>query len=302
MDAGNGTSLQLTGSMTVSAWIYSAAFPADDAAIVSKRASTELGFQLDTTVDRGPRTIGFKLTKSTGGLMARYGATTLALNQWYHVAGVYDAATQTMHVYLNGVLDDGDLLGTVTSSQQNSALPVAIGKRSGASGYAFNGRIDEVRIYERALSQAEVQTDMNTPVGVQPVLIDDVAPAFTTVGSWGVDGGGYGGLNHYHAAGTGSNQANWTTNLRPGQYRVSVTWLAAGNRATDAPFTVFDGSTPLATVRVNQQQTPADFTEGGLGWKDLGTFTITGNTLVVQLSNAANGYVIADAIRIQKVG
>ena len=82
VNLGNPTALQLTGSMTVSAWIYSSAFPADDAAIVSKRGGGPLiGFQLDTTVDQGPRTIGFKLTNSSGGQMVRYGATTLPENQ-----------------------------------------------------------------------------------------------------------------------------------------------------------------------------------------------------------------------------
>ena len=71
---GNPAGLQLTGSMTVSAWINSSSFPADDAPIVSKRGSSEVGYQLDTTIDRGPRTIGFKLTPSTGGQMFRYGA------------------------------------------------------------------------------------------------------------------------------------------------------------------------------------------------------------------------------------
>ena len=93
VELGNPTLLQLTGSMTVSAWVNSAAFPRDDAAIVSKRTSSKVGYQLDTTVDRGPRTIGFKLTNSSGGNMFRYGATTLQANTWYHVTGVYNAAT-----------------------------------------------------------------------------------------------------------------------------------------------------------------------------------------------------------------
>ena len=39
--------------------------------------------------------------------MIRYGATTLQTNTWYNIAAVYDAAAQTLHVYLNGQLDDG---------------------------------------------------------------------------------------------------------------------------------------------------------------------------------------------------
>jgi len=178
VDLGNGATLQLSGSMTVSAWIRAAAFPFDDAAVVSKRTSSKVGFQLDTTIDTGPRTIGFKLTSPTGAMMARYGASALQLNQWYYVTGVYDAAAQTLNVYLNGALDNGTLLGPVASAQQNSALNVNIGRRAGAVGYAFNGTIDEVRIYNRALSPAEIQLDMQLPVtGGVPSPADASAPS-----------------------------------------------------------------------------------------------------------------------------
>ena len=66
VNIGNPASLQINGSLTISAWINSSAYPADDAAVVSKRGNTVAGYQLDTTVDRGSRTIGFKLTSSAG--------------------------------------------------------------------------------------------------------------------------------------------------------------------------------------------------------------------------------------------
>ena len=76
--------------------------------------------------------------------MFRYGATTLQANTWYFVTGVYDAATSALHVYLNGQLDDGTLLGTVTATQQNSSANVNIGRRPGSNSFNFNGRIDDV--------------------------------------------------------------------------------------------------------------------------------------------------------------
>ena len=179
---GNSTALQMTGSMTVSAWIYSTSFPSDDAAVVSKR-SGEIGFQLDTTVDKGPRTIGFKLTNSSGGQMLRYGATTLQLNTWYHIAGVYNAAAQTLDVYLNGQLDDGVLQGTVTASQQNSTLDVTIGRRAGATSYEFAGRIDDVRIADHALTQSQIQTDMATPLVAGTDFTAPSVQAINRVGS-----------------------------------------------------------------------------------------------------------------------
>jgi hypothetical protein len=108
--------------------------------------------------------------------MARYGATTLQLNQWYHISGVYDAAAQTLDVYLNGVLDNGPLRGTVASSQQNSTLNVTVGRRAGSAGSEFNGTIDEVRIYNRALSPAEIQVDMQMAVTGAPSS-DATAPS-----------------------------------------------------------------------------------------------------------------------------
>ena len=61
IDFGHSTVLRLAGSMTISAWINSSSYPFDDAAIISQLRN-DRGYQLDTTIDRGPRTIGFKLT------------------------------------------------------------------------------------------------------------------------------------------------------------------------------------------------------------------------------------------------
>jgi RHS repeat-associated protein len=179
VDLGNPGPLQLTGSMTVSAWVKASSFPADDAAIVSKLSNDPPhGFQLDATVDTGVRTIGFKLSNVVG-YMIRYGPTELQLNTWYHVAGVYDAGAKTMNVYLNGVLDNGNSFGTVSSSQKDSALSVNIGRRA-SGAYGFPGEIDEVRIYNRALSQAEIQADMAVSASTPPDGIPPSAPSALT--------------------------------------------------------------------------------------------------------------------------
>ena len=157
IDFGHPTALRLTSSMTISAWIKPTSFPRDDAAIVSNH--TGIGFQLDTTIDKGPRTIGFKLGNSCGTIMARYGATPLALDTWYYVAGVYNAKAKTIDVYLNGELDNGFLSGPVTSSQISSREYAYVGRR-GDPGFGFAGEIGDVRIYSLPLTKAEIATDM----------------------------------------------------------------------------------------------------------------------------------------------
>lgn len=157
IDFGSPPNLRLTGSMTLSAWVEARAFPVDDAAIISSLSRSELGYQLDLTVDNGPRTIGFKMADASGRIMARYGRTPLVTGHWYHVAGVYDAAARSLHVYLDGQLDDGCPLGTVSSSQHVSSSPVRVGARGGLAGYGFTGLIDEARIDSRPMSAAQVQ-------------------------------------------------------------------------------------------------------------------------------------------------
>jgi hypothetical protein len=105
----------------------------------------------------------------------RYSTTVRSLSTWYHVAGVYDAAAGTLSTYVNGVLDNGTLSGTVPASQVNSSVNVNIGRRTG--GFYFKGLIDEVRIYNRALTEAEVQTDLNTPINLPTPTLTSVSPA-----------------------------------------------------------------------------------------------------------------------------
>ena len=179
IDFGQSTALRLAGSMTISAWIRSSTYPDDDAAVVSQ-LGTESGFQLDTTIDEGPRTIGFKLTDACGKLMARYGATPLALGTRYHVAGVYDAAARTLDVYLNGRLDNGVLRGSVSSAQRSSRGPVYVGRRGGSSRFNFSGSIADVRIYSFALTPAQAAADMRGEIAAVPAAaeasIDPVGP------------------------------------------------------------------------------------------------------------------------------
>ena len=114
-----------------------------------------------------------------------YSRTVFSLNTWYHVAGVYNAVNQTLDIYVNGLLDNGVLSGTVPAMQNSPAsINVNIGRRSG--GFYFAGTIDEVRVYNRALSQTEIQSDMNTPVGAaSPVPAVTLSSATASFGNQG---------------------------------------------------------------------------------------------------------------------
>ncbi len=162
VNLGNPVPLRLTGSMTLSAWINISANPFDDGAIVAKLGPA--GWQLKTSPDTGVRTAAIQISSNGSDAIQRYSATVLATNTWYHIAGVYDAAARSLNIYVNGVLDNGVLAGTVPAAQFNTTYNVNIAQRTGMPGtFNFRGRLDEVHIFNRALSASEIQNDMNVP-------------------------------------------------------------------------------------------------------------------------------------------
>src|SRR5207247_9740744 len=131
--------------------------PGNDGNIIAKSDSAS-GWQLKTSPDITPHTFGISVAGGPNAFAQRYSTTIRSLDVWYYVTGVYNTAAQTLDIYVNGVLDNGALVGTVPGSQVNSAVNVNIGRRS--DGFYFDGVIDDVRIYNRPLSQTEIQADM----------------------------------------------------------------------------------------------------------------------------------------------
>ena len=79
------------------------------------------------------------------------------LNVWRHVAFAYDGAMVSLFV-------DGALIGTASATHTTTDNPLILGHWL-PSGENWDGLIDEVRLYNRALSQSEIQSAMNTPIG-----------------------------------------------------------------------------------------------------------------------------------------
>ncbi|WP_406700163.1 Ig-like domain repeat protein [Singulisphaera sp. Ch08] len=173
-------------------------------------------------------------------------------------------------------------LGTVTIS----GGPLRIELGNDADGYVM---ADAIRINELS--------------PFAPVIADDGQIGYSQVGPWKGFASGYGNTGRYAPAGDGSAIASWNfVPLAPASYEIQVTWLQGGNRATNAPYRIYDGNTLIKTVRINQRNAPAgEVTAGGVLFQSLGTVTISGGPLRVELGNDADGYVIADAVRIDEL-
>jgi hypothetical protein len=82
----------------------------------------------------------------------------LPLNTWYHATATYDGSR--MRLYLNGA-EVGFVAKTGTVAA-NTNVPVNLGRNPDGSNY-MHGVLDDVRIYSRALTPAEIGTVMTNP-------------------------------------------------------------------------------------------------------------------------------------------
>jgi PKD repeat protein len=150
----NATSrLNLTTAMTLEAWV----FPTTTSGvrdILIKEGSTADIYNLYARNWRGrPESNVF-----LGGKNRVAEGTALPANRWTHVAGTYDGTT--LRLFINGVQTASTpMSGPIATSTG----PLRIGGNS-LWGEFFQGYIDEVRIYNRALTQPEIFADLNTAV------------------------------------------------------------------------------------------------------------------------------------------
>ena len=164
------SAFDFTTSMTVECWIKVASFTTNWQAIVTKGDNS---WRLQRYNDTD--SLCFHLTN----VHYLNGSTSVNDGQWHHVAGTFDGSE--MCLYIDGNLDASYATG---GSIANSDYPVWIGGNAAVNSRSFNGKIDEVRIWDYAKSQTEIQNDMHN------YNIDDTHPHWANlVGYWQFDEG-----------------------------------------------------------------------------------------------------------------
>lgn len=97
------------------------------------------------------------------GYDAVFSSYTYQLNVWYNLIGVWRSGNR-VDMYTNGILTNGTRGGSTQNSVKNGNTNLFIGARSGTS-YNFSGNISNVQIYNRALSESEIQQNFNASRG-----------------------------------------------------------------------------------------------------------------------------------------
>jgi len=144
-----GTSLH-TDYLTFELWMMNKATSHKDRMLCSDWDGADMDWQLFG--DESDGTLWLRVD-TVGGKDTLDGTTVLEFNTWYHIVATYDGTT--MKLYVNGQLDNSKdhAYGGVIKTTGN---PRYIGKRPSDTETQWLGLIDEVRIYNRALSAEEI--------------------------------------------------------------------------------------------------------------------------------------------------
>jgi hypothetical protein len=201
VDCGNDSSLDITDAITIEAWVKPAVVETGDVqrSIVTKRYNGQESWQF--VIWQGKIYYSFW----TGGVNTEtQGVTVLSSNTWYHLVIIYDGAN--VRLYLNAVQDK---VLPHTGDIDVKTGDINIGVFNSDTDY-FNGAIDEVKIYNRALSAEEVRYHYNRG---------------GPVAHWGFDEGA--GVNVYNSADTSAGSAGYPIsaglgNRIPAQYDGSI--------------------------------------------------------------------------------
>jgi len=153
LEHGDGNSTDISGTTPISivAWIKCES-QADNMVVVAKYAATDYERQYQIMYRTAEDTVCGYLGYGQSGYCKECLQTTMDLDTWYHVAMTWDGST--INMYLNGS-DNDDGSTSCSESVNDSTRDFVIGAYGDQSG-GFDGLIDEVAIFNKELSAAEV--------------------------------------------------------------------------------------------------------------------------------------------------
>ncbi|MEV6595570.1 carboxypeptidase regulatory-like domain-containing protein [Actinoplanes sp. NPDC051346] len=263
-DTGAATTVRTDGTYTVATWVKINNVddpwqPTAVSAVGTRSAAFRLGF----AGQHKKWVIALSHADiDNPGITATWSDSLAVANKWTHLAGVYDAATKKMTLYVNGVAQSST---PTVSATFHANGPIQIGRRlwNGADDGKWRGLIDDVRVYNYAVTPAKIadlavpqQPAISFPDGAQASAGGTLAIKFDAGGDtnvtrfkYSVDGAGLGSTVNANAPG-GTATLTLTVGTQTGDRQL---YAAADNGVRTGPanreqFTVLPGGSLSGSV------------------------------------------------------
>ena len=264
-------SMDITAGITLATWIKPTGSSATTQNLIKKAITSGTlinGYELGLT---SSRKVYFQINQNTKGKTYRVESSSVyPLNgsEWMHVAGTFDGAV--MKLYINGVQEGGNVNGPAGGIASNT-LQVGIGAMP-TGKYFYKGLLDDVRIYNEALSAPEIFILLQAPPS-PPTLISP---------------------SHLQKGVDLSVMLQWATSLTADSYRVQVSTVA------DFTSTVFDQNDllvntatlnpPLESSTIYYWRVLATNAQGASQWSSVQSFSTIAPPVAIE--NNGGGYAL----------
>ena len=146
INCGNKSILNLTGAISISVWVLANNFNTDHGVISKMNASTTSPYGLVTNNNRMRWDIGNEFIFSN----------TINSGQWINIISTYDPKTLVKNLYVNGVLSSNGIATKTSIPVNTDNLYIGAHQPSKLTTWSWDGKIDEVRIYNRVLNSTEI--------------------------------------------------------------------------------------------------------------------------------------------------
>lgn len=147
---------------TLNAWVNINAYNSSNGSVIISKRISGLNNGYDWSISGlGTPTAGL-LTFGPGGTgVNAIGTTVIGLHGWHMVTSIYKYSTQTLSIYIDGVFDNSTT-GVLSPNALISAdLYLGEDNPTLGTGYFYNGSLNDVRIYKRAVSTTEISQLLN---------------------------------------------------------------------------------------------------------------------------------------------
>lgn len=151
----------ITSDFTAEAWINPSSVSVTEKGILSKGSALGVSMRYALRIS----TTG-KITVYTNGVLRLTSAATIVANTWTHVAATFNSTTDSFAIYVNGVKNIATVVAGVEPSTNSDSLYVGIA----GSGINYIGQIDDLRLWNRQLTTAEISRNFRTTLGTSSGL------------------------------------------------------------------------------------------------------------------------------------
>ncbi len=263
------TSLDITGAITLEAWIDPTSVSVFFGDIITKRVSLSHGDVANYGFRQQDNELEFYFT-ANGTFQNYFSAPILIANQWQHVAVTFDPTTQNILFYVDGQLITTDTTPYTLTAYSDS--PLTLGAVYSNLTEVYPGQLAEIRIWDTARTQTQIVADeARTVTNTDPNL----------VGYWHFDEGG--GTIAHDSSGNGNDGI-----LGGGNPAYAPTWTVL-NPGTG---NVISGNTNDG-VEIEDTGTTGNMVQGNeIGTNFRGTAILANSFIGVAIGSGASSNVI----------